>query len=544
MIKKYLADRVRAALKHAGFDAQAVDIQFEKPKFEEHGDIATNVALLGAKAFRKNPRELAGIILSNLDTDPDIVSPPTIAGPGFINFRYAPAMLQKNAGRILEEKERYGRSAANAGKTVNVEWVSANPTGPLHAGHGRQVCLGATLCALLEWTGWTVTREYYFNNAGNQMNNLALSVRERYRELLGEPADAENIQYVGEYIRDIAAEIQREFGDRMRDEPLSFFRLRGEEWCFAVIKKTLERLGVRHDVFYNEDSLYTDGKIDQVVAELRALGLAYDSEGAVWLKTTSFGADKDRVIVKNTGEPTYRLPDIAYHREKLLRGYDRVIDIFGADHIATIPDVLAGVKALGLPTGHVDIVIHQMVSFSNEGETMRMSKRSGNVYYLNDLIEDAGVDAVRYFFVMRGANSHLEFDVGLAREQSENNPVYYLQYAHARIASIIRFAESEGFVAEVAPDLSLLAESSEIALMKELLDFPEVVSACAATYEVHHLCTYLHGMATAFHKFYHECRVVTDDRRLSSARIALCRAARQVLANGFAVLGISAPDRM
>jgi arginyl-tRNA synthetase len=328
------------------------------------------------------------------------------------------------------------------------------------------------------------------------------------------------------------------------DEELDFFRSSGETWCFAVIRKTLDRLAVRHDVFYNEDSLYTDGKIAKVLEDLRRLGLAYDKDGAVWLKTTEFGADKDRVIVKSTGEPTYRLPDIAYHKEKVLRGFDRIIDIFGADHIATIPDVLAAVRAFDLSTDHVDVIIHQMVSFVNEGETVKMSKRLGNVYSLDELIDDVGIDAVRYFFIMRSASSQLEFDIRLAQEQSENNPVYYLQYAHARIASILRFAETEGMGNPGEATLSLLTHSSETALIKELLQLPEIVLLAARTYDTQHLCTYLHGVATAFHKFYHDCRVVTEDKALSVARLALCQATRQVLANGFSIIGISAPEKM
>jgi arginyl-tRNA synthetase len=301
---------------------------------------------------------------------------------------------------------------------------------------------------------------------------------------------------------------------------------------------------VRHDAFFNEDELYRNGGIDLVIDEFRRRGLVYEEEGALWLRTTEFGADKDRVVVKASGEPTYRLPDIAYHRDKVLRGYDKIIDIFGADHIATIPDVLAGVKALGLPVDHVDVIIHQMVSFANEGEAVRMSKRSGNVYYLDDLIKDVGADAVRYFFVMRGANAQLEFDIKLAQEQSENNPVYYLQYAHARISGIIRFAESEGRLQDTEPDLSALKHPAETALIKTLLEFPEMIRLCASGYELHHLCNYLHALAAEFHKFYHDCRVVTSDEALSRARLALCRATRQVLANGLGLLGISAPERM
>lgn len=543
-MKEYLKRSIEAALVALDLDPAAADIQFEKPKIADHGDLATNVAMTLARVAKKNPRQIAQDLIDRLDLDEDRISAVEIAGPGFINFRFAHGYLYAGVAEILQKGERYGTTDLHAGKTVNVEWVSANPTGPLHAGHGRQVCIGETICALLEWTGWQVTREYYFNNAGNQMQNLAITVRERYRALYGEAENEENLHYAGDYIREIARGIADAHGDGKMDAELDFFRSAGETWCFAAIQKTLERLQVKHDVFFNEDSLYRDGKIDTVLADLRAKGLAYDKDDAVWLKTTEFGADKDRVIVKSTGEPTYRLPDIAYHKDKILRGYDRVIDIFGADHIATIPDVLAAVRSFGLSTDHVDVIIHQMVSFVNEGETVKMSKRSGNVYSLDDLIEDVGSDAVRYFFIMRGASSHLEFDIRLAQEQSENNPVYYLQYAHARIASILRFAESEGVAADRAASLDLLAHASEIALIKELLQFSDIVQLAARTYDTQHICTYLHGVATAFHKFYHDCRVVTEDKDLSAARIALCHATRQVLANGFSIIGIAAPEKM
>ncbi len=544
-MKQYLKEQLRTTLKSMGVSVTDEQIVFEKPNIAEHGDLATNVAMTLARILKKNPRQIAQDIVDGLQLDTKRIAAVEIAGPGFINFRFADTYLYEVLSEILTRGHTYGSTDEHRGKSVNVEWVSANPTGPLHAGHGRQVCIGETVCSLLERTGWKVTREYYFNNAGNQMQNLAITVRERYRARHGEEIREENIHYAGEYISEIAEAISEEHGDSMMDADLDFFRSTGEQWCFATIRRTLDRLAVHHDVFFNEDSLYRDGKIDDVLNALREKELAYDKDGAVWLKTTAFGADKDRVIIKSSGEPTYRLPDIAYHREKILRGDDRIIDIFGADHIATIPDVLAAVRAMDLSTDHVDVIIHQMVSFVSDGEVVKMSKRSGNVYSLDDLIEDVGVDAVRYFFIMRGASSHLEFDIKLAQEQSESNPVYYLQYAHARIASILRFAESEGMPATGDTEkLSLLTHESEIALIKELQQFPEIISLSARTYETQHLCTYLHNLATAFHKFYHDCRVVTENRELSAARLSLCHATRQVLANGFSVIGISAPEKM
>ncbi len=542
-MKRYLESRLKEALNQIGMRYSEEELRFDKPKIEAHGDLSTNIAMMLAKREKKNPGELAQKIIAKINCDPLIVAA-EIAGGGFINFRFTDAYIALQLQKILDSGESFGRSDFGISKTANVEWVSANPTGPLHAGHGRQVCLGETLSCLLEWTGWKVTREYYFNNAGNQMNNLSRSIYLRYMQALGDEVEFEEGLYNGDYIKEIAQEIKDIFSDTKRNEDASFFRIRGEEKCFAMIKKSLDRLQIHHDIFFNEDSLYRDRKIEEVIAELRKKDLAYDLDGAIWFRTTAFGMDKDRVIVKSTGEPTYRLPDIAYHREKIKRGYDLLIDIFGADHIATIPDVLAGVQALGYSTDHIKVVIHQMVSFVHEGEAVKMSKRSANVYSLDELIDDVGVDAVRYFFVMRSVHSHLEFDLKLAQEQSEKNPVYYLQYAHARIASIIRFAQTQGVDLDATADLSALKQKEEIDLIKVLLDFSGIVASCATTLEPHRLCIYLQEAATSFHKFYQVCRVVTDDKRLTASRIALCRATKQVISNGLQILGITAPEKM
>lgn len=530
----------------------SADVVFEKPKIAAHGDLTTNVAMLVAKSIGKKPREVAQAIVDSLKIDPQEISSMEVAGPGFINFRYADRYVVEASKRILREGRNFGRSDVGHGLKTNVEWVSANPTGPLHSGHGRQVILGATIANLLEWTGHNVTREYYFNNAGNQMRTLAESVYARYRQALGDDYPFPQAGYQGEYIKEIASAIKEERGDSLRETgaDLSFFKERAEEWCFFRIKKTLESLGVRHDVFYNEDSLYSSGKIKEVVDEFRARGFAYDSDGAIWFKATAFGLDQDRVIIKRTGEPTYRLPDIAYHREKFRRGFGLIVDIFGADHIATIPDVLAGVKALGFDTSSVKVIIHQMVSFVEKDEVVRMSKRSAKVYTLDELVDEVGADAVHYFFVMRSANTHLEFDIGLAKQQSEQNPVYYLQYAHARIASILRFAREEGF--DVGDPASVLQTSQfemirareEIDLLKMLMEFPEIVQSCAAAFEPHRLTTYLREVAESFHRFYHYHRVISDNKELTRTRLAVCLMAKTVIANGCSILGVSAPEKM
>ena len=529
-----------------------VDVVFDKPKVEAHGDLTTNIAMTLAKSVGKNPRLVAQSIVEKLKMDDSFLSSVEIAGPGFINFRFANSYVVESSKQILAENKSFGKSNVGNGKKTNLEWVSANPTGLLHAGHGRQVLLGQVIGNLLEWTGHSVTREYYFNNAGNQMRTLAESIFSRYRQELGDEYPFPEEWYKGEYITDIAKEIVALKGDSLKDESgdKSYFQKYGEEWCFKKIKETLARLNVKHDVFFNEDTLYTSGKIKEVIEEFKKKDLAYESEGAVWFRATRFGADKDRVIVKSTGEPTYRLPDIAYHREKFRRGFDLIVDIFGADHIATIPDVLNGVQALGYDTKDVKVIIHQMVSFVNGDEVVKMSKRNAKTYTLDDLIDEVGTDAVAYFFVMRSVGTHLEFDIALAKEQSDKNPVYYLQYAHARIASILRHAATENFkVDDTAAmmqntDFSLIKEKEETDLLKKLLEFPELVGMCAQTFEPHRLTTYLREVAETFHRFYHEHRVINDDKKLMQARLTVCLMTKIVIANGCKILSVSCPEKM
>ncbi len=530
----------------------SVEVIFDKPKVEAHGDLTTNVALTLAKSVGKNPRQVAQSIVDRLKLDGSFLSAVEIAGPGFINFRFADNYVIQRAKNILRSPDSFGRSNIANGKKTNVEWVSANPTGLLHAGHGRQVILGKVIANLLEWSGHVVTREYYFNNAGNQMRTLAESIYIRYRQELGDDIPFPDEGYKGDYIIDIAKEIISQKGDSLKqtDEDRSYFQKYGEEWCFNKIKETLARLNVKHDVFYNEDTLYTTGKIGEVIEEFKKKDLAYESEGAVWFRATKFGADKDRVIVKSTGEPTYRLPDIAYHREKFRRGFDLIVDIFGADHIATIPDVLSGVQALGYNTEDVKVIIHQMVSFVNGDEVVKMSKRNAKTYTLDDLIDEVGVDAVAYFFVMRSVGTHLEFDIALAKEQSDKNPVYYLQYAHARIASILRHAASDNFpvsdtaVMNANTDYALVKEKEEIDLLKKLLEFPEIVQSCAHSFEPHRLTTYLREVSETFHRFYHEHRVINDDKKLMQARLTVCLMTKIVIANGCKILSVSCPEKM
>jgi arginyl-tRNA synthetase len=550
-MKRYLAEKVGAALISLSYN-DAAALSFEKPKDDAHGDITTNIAMLLAKSMKKNPRVVAQEIIGKLEVDPHSVSTIEIAGPGFINFRFTGEFFTGQIGNILSLAGSFGKIKIGRGKKTQVEYVSANPTGPLSVGHGRGAAIGDTIANLLVWTGHDVTREYYYNNAGRQMRMLAESTYARYRQLFDSSYTFPEDGYQGDYIREIADDLKNNRGDSMvllpLDEALEVCKEFAEEELFQAIKKVLARMGVVHDVFFNEDSLYKSGKIQDVIEEFRKKGLAYDQDGAVWLKTSALGLDQDRVIVKSTGEPTYRLPDIAYHREKFRRGFELVVDVFGADHIATIPDVLAGIKALEYDPEKVKVVIHQFVTLMRDGEQVKMSKRLANFVTLDDLIDEVGSDAVRFFFLMRSTSSHLEFDLNLAKDQSEKNPVYYLQYAHARIASILRFAEEQGtFNASDSLsgiDYNLLQGPTEIALTKLLLDFPEIIESCAMYFEPHRLTTYLQDVATAFHKFYHEHRIVIPELDIAKARLALCLATKTVLANGCTILGITAPERM
>jgi arginyl-tRNA synthetase len=550
-MKKYLTEKVGAALDSLSYGGIA-ELTFDKPKAEVHGDMTTNIAMLLAKSTKKNPRAVAQEIIDKLEVDPKYVSKVEIAGPGFINFRFTDEFFTAQIGDILKLAESFGKINIGNGKKTQVEYVSANPTGPLSVGHGRQAAIGDTIANLLLWTGHDVTREYYYNNAGRQMRILAESAYARYRQLFDSSYIFPEDGYQGDYIREIAVDLKKERGDSYVTIPLEKALTACKEFAekelFQAIKKVLARMGVVHNVFFNEDSLYESGKIEEVIAEFRRKGLAYDLEGAVWLKTSALGLDQDRVIVKSTGEPTYRLPDIAYHREKFRRGFELIVDIFGADHIATIPDVLAGIKALGYDPEKVKVVIHQFVTLMRDGEQVKMSKRLANFVTLDELIDEVGPDAVRYFFLMRSTSSHLEFDLNLAKEQSEKNPIYYLQYAHARIASILRFAEEQGTFntsdSLAGIDYSLLKGPTEIALTKLLLDFPETIKSCAINFEPHWLTTYLQDVATAFHRFYHEHRIVIPELEIAKARLALCLATKTVLANGCKILGITAPERM
>ncbi len=543
-MKNYLISLVQQALGKITSETDLPEVTIEKPRSPEHGDAATNIAMLLAKKLRDNPRAIAGQIVENLEYDPELISAVEIAGPGFINFRLAPGLLHRQLESIRSEGVGYGKTSAYTDKKIQVEFVSANPTGPLTVGHGRNAVLGDTVARLFEWCGADVDREYYFNNAGRQMRVLGESVRARYLDLIGNATTWPEGGYEGEYIKNIAEELKKQHGDSLRDQDdTTPFKEAAEDAIFRDIQQTLKRMHIEMDQYFNEYSVYQSGDVDRVVEQLREKNLAYDQDDAVWFKTTEFGKEKDTVLVKNTGEPTYRLPDIAYHQDKLDRGYDLCIDVLGADHIDTFPDVLSGLEALGYDKSKVEALVYQFVTLTKDGKPYKMSTRKANFVTLDELMDEVGEDVTRFFFLMRSPNTHLEFDIGEAKEAGEKNPVYYLQYAHARIHSIHRkFKDTEASTAAV--DFSLLTHESELKLIKTLIDLPEIVVSATENREPHRLINYLNEVAASFHKFYHDCRIIGEDDNLAASRMALLETVALVMKNGLTILGISAPEKM
>ncbi|HYW35122.1 MAG TPA: arginine--tRNA ligase [Balneolaceae bacterium] len=544
-MKDYLRRIIRKSLNQFELtDEEIPPIIIEKPNDPSHGDAAANIAMQLAGTLHDNPRNIAGKIVDRLEYDSRKLTAVEIAGPGFINFRYAESYLYDELGKVLQQEKSFGQSEKRQDQKILVEFVSANPTGPLTVGHGRNAVLGDTIARLLEWTGAEVDREYYFNNAGRQMRMLGKSVRARYLQELGQDVKFPDDGYKGKYISDIARELVQENGDSLVEtEDLSPFKDTAEAAIFEDIQKTLQRLNISMDSFFNERELYDDGSIDEVVQKFRDESMAYDQDGATWFKTTKFGKEKDTVLIKSSGEPTYRLPDIAYHANKLDRGYDQCIDIFGADHIDTYPDVLSGLKVLGYDADKIDVVVYQFVTIVKEGKPFKMSTRKANFVTLDELMDEVGADVARFFFLMRSPNTHLEFDIAAAKEEGEKNPVFYLQYAHARIHSILRKVE-EKYDFKGMPELDILTHESEIQLIKTMIRFPEMIESAAESREPHRLINYLDELANDFTSFYHDCRILGEKEQLVQARTALAKAVAQVLANGLGILGINAPEEM
>jgi len=528
-------------------EAGAGKYAVELPKHKGQGDFSTNMALVLAGIEKKKPRDIAAIVVEMLAAERELVERVEVAGPGFVNVFIQPDVWRGVVSEVREAGESFGRGSIGDNRRVMVEFVSANPTGPLSIGHGRQAILGDSIARLLEATGHEVFREYYYNDAGRQMRVLGESTRARYLEKLGLPFTFPEDGYQGEYIMDIAQQLIDEHGDGLRDEPeVTPFKEKAEQYIFKDISATLARMGIVFDNYFNEHSLYLDGKIDDVVRQLRDLGYVYEKDGATWFKTTEFGHDQDRVIIKSSGEPTYRLPDIAYHREKFRRNFDWMIDIFGSDHIATVPDVLAGVKALGYDESKVTVVLHQFVTLTRDGKQVKMSTRKANFVTVDELIDMVGVDVVRFFFMMRKADSQLEFDLELATKESQENPVYYVQYGHARMCSILEQAEGKGVppAGAVEVDLALLREPEEMEILKAISQFPAMIENAALDLAPHKVIFYLLELAGQFHSYYNKHKVISEDIALSRARLCLIEALRQVFRNGLVIVGLTAPEKM
>lgn len=574
---------LRALLDAAGDGDPLPDFAIEVPRQKEHGDYSCNAAMLLAKRLRQKPRDIAEDLKARIGDAGGLVARLDVAGPGFLNVKLAESGWQDLLHDIIESGDHYGQSksaevaAARTGEArpkVQVEFVSANPTGPLSTGHGRQGILGDCIARLLEATGWDVTREYYFNDGGRQMRVLGESVKARYLESLGlaAPPPASALEdpehgwldevdglpvvfpkdgYQGDYIADIAAGLREAEGDALVDEPgEGRFREEAQRVIFEDIEGTLARIGIHFDVYYNERSLYDEGKLEEAIADLRAAGLVYDADGAVWFKATARGLDRDRVVIKSSGEPTYLMPDIAYHREKFRRGFDRVIDIQGADHIEQFPFVREATDVLGVDGDRVELVMHQFVTITSGGERVKQSTRKATFVTVDELVDEVGADVFRFFMIERKPDGHLDFDLDLAKDKNwRKNPAYYVQYAHARTHGIERKAAEAGVAMPAAHsfDAGRLDLEEEIELVKKLATFPEVVARAAESREPHHVAYYLREVAGLWNPYLQDGdrhRVLSDDEGLTAARLGLALAIRNVLASGLGLLGITAPERM
>ena len=508
---------------------------------EGFGDYSSNIALKLTKILKKAPIEIAKNIVNHSNVSEDVFTL-SASQPGFVNFHISNNYYLKILKQIVNESENFGKKK-KLNKSANVEFVSSNPTGPLTVGHGRQAILGDMVSNILTWNGYNVTREYYYNDAGKQMRVLAESCYAKYAKQVGKDVEMPENGYLGTYLDEIAEKIINEHGkDLESDNPI--FRDFTEKEIFANIENTLENLGIKFDVFTKEGTFYKNGAIDNVLEILKEKNLSYEKDGAVWFKTSSLNKEEDKVLVKSSGEPTYRLPDIAYHADKVDRGFDLIVDIFGADHIDTYPDVILGLKCLDKKTEHIKVVIHQFVTIKKGGEIVKMSTRKANFITLDELKDELSSDIIRYFFIMRGANSHLDFDLDLAKDESEKNPVYYLQYANARISNLLKRYDKE-ISSGNKIDYSLLKEKDEITLVKLLSEFPIKMEDVSHSLEPRKIATYLEEVAAAYHKFYGNHKVINPQNTdLSSARKKLCEATKIILTNGLSILGISAPERM
>ncbi|WP_226669195.1 arginine--tRNA ligase [Metabacillus litoralis] len=550
-VKERLKDEVKAAVLKAGLaeEAQIPDVLLELPKEKAHGDYSTNMAMQLARVAKKAPRMIAEEIVANFDKEKGSIDKIEIAGPGFINFYMNNSYLTDLIPSILKAGTSYGETNVGNNEKLQVEFVSANPTGDLHLGHARGAAVGDSLCNVLAKAGYDVSREYYINDAGNQINNLARSVEARYLQALGKDAEMPEDGYHGQDIVGIGKKLAEEFGDQYAnqssEERLSFFREYGLKYEMGKLKADLEEFRVPFDVWYSETSLYHNGKIDTALAALKEKGHIYEEEGATWFRSTTFGDDKDRVLIKNDGSYTYLTPDIAYHKDKLDRGFTKLINVWGADHHGYIPRMKAAIEALGYGKDTLEVEIIQLVHLYKDGEKMKMSKRTGKAVTMRDLIEEVGLDAVRYFFAMRSADTHMDFDLDLAVSKSNENPVYYAQYAHARICSMLRQGEEQGLTFEDNLKLDEISSEKEFDLLKKLGEFPQAVTEAAQKRIPHRITNYIFDLASTLHSFYNAEKVLDpENKEKSRARLALMKSTQVTLQNALTLIGVSAPEKM
>ena len=541
---KNIKDNIISALEPYDIEIILEDFSLSPPKQESFGDLSSNIALLISKQMKENPLGVAEKIKAKLlNINIKNIDAITVTPPGFINFVIKQNFYQNNLKSIIQDKDDFGKDFKGKDKSANVEFVSANPTGPLTVGHGRNAVIGDTVSNILEWHDYKVTREYYYNDAGKQMQTLGKSVEARYLELLEKSFEFPEGGYQGDYIIEIAKEIINNNGKDLKENDAQFLSS-AEKTIFKQIKNSLNSLGIKFDIFSNEKSFYDSGAIEQLLSQLKDKGLIYEDDGATWYKATELGAKQDKVYIKSSGEPTYRLPDTAYHRDKINRDFDLIVDVFGADHTDTYPDVLSALKALNLDTDHIKILIYQFVTLIKNGEKVKMSTRKADFITLDNLIDELGLDIVRYFFIMRSMNTHLDFDLNLAKDQSDKNPVFYLQYAYARICNIIRHGEGQNYKFSDDFDATLLNQSSEIKLLKLMSNFPTMMETALDTLEPQIIANYLQELASSFHKFYGNCKVITEDKNISQARLGLINGTKIILSTGLSILGISAPEKM
>lgn len=550
-VKSRLKNEIEAAVIKAGLatEEQLPQVVLESPKDKAHGDFSTNMAMQLARVAKKAPRMIAEELINSFDQSKASIKKVEIAGPGFINFYMDNSYLTDLIPTIIKSGNEYGQTNFGNGEKILVEFVSANPTGDLHLGHARGAAFGDSLCNILDKAGYEVTREYYINDAGNQINNLTFSVEARYMQALGMDKEMPADGYHGADIIEIGKTLAAEFGDRYVNEPeedrYKFFREYGLKLEMEKLQRDLRNFRVEFDVWYSETSLYQNGKVLEALDDLNQRGETYEEEGATWFRSTTYGDDKNRVLIKSDGSYTYLTPDIAYHRDKLSRGADKLIDILGADHHGYIPRMKAAIQALGYNADTLEVEIIQMVQLYQDGEKVKMSKRTGKAVTLRDLMEEVGTDATRYFFAMRGCDSHLDFDMDLAVSKSNENPVYYSQYAHARVCSILRQGEEMGIVYNGEADYSLVSSEKEYELLKKLGEFPAAVSLAASKRTPHHITNYVFELAGTFHSFYNAEKVLdAENVEKSKARLALMKAVQVTLQNALALVGVSAPEKM